>query len=65
MKVCLQNKTPILTKEIKPSWYCPDRCCFKRLCVNNNVYICNYFQKQCTKEYSYTLKDNISDIFTL
>lgn len=65
MKICLQNKTPVLTKEINPSWNCSNTCCFYKLYIEHSVSICHQIQKSCTKEYSYTLQDNISDIFTL
>lgn len=65
MKICLQNKTPILTKEIIPSWNCPDTCCFKRLYTEHCVFICRCMPKKCTKEYFYTLQDGVSNIFSL
>lgn len=65
MKICLRNKNAVLTKEVDPSWSCPDTCCFTKLYMGHPLHICNYYPKQCTKEYSYTLQDDISDIFTL
>ena len=65
MKICFQNKIPILTKDINPSWNCTDSCCFRKFLMDNSVFICHELSLYCTSEYVYTLQDNISDIFTL
>ena len=64
MKLFLNNKTPVLTKEIEPSWHCSEICCFYALAYT--PLSCNLsFHIKCTEKYSYTLQDNISDIFKL
>lgn len=66
MKLFLNNKTPVLTEEGKPSWQCPDVCCFKGLYMGHSYQLCNYFHEiQCTEGYSYTLQNNAYDIFKL
>lgn len=65
MKLFLNSKTPVLTKEDKPSWHCPDTCCFHLLYMGNASQICNSFNTQCTREYSYTLQNKVNDIFKL
>ena len=65
MKLFLNDKTPVLTEETKPSWNCPDTCCFHMLYIGRPIQICNYFKKGCTQGYSYTLQNKVHDIFTL
>lgn len=65
MKLFLNNGNPVLTKEAVPSWHCPNTCCFHLLYMNHPLQMCNYFKKQCIEGYSYTLQDNIYDIFKL
>lgn len=65
MKLFLNNKTPVLTEEDMPSWRCPDTCCFHLLYMGHSIQICNYFKKQCTSGYSYTLQNKVSDVFNL
>lgn len=65
MKLSLNNKTPILTEEDKPSWQCSDVCCFNGLYMGHPLRICNYFTTRCTREYSYTLQNKVYDIFKL
>lgn len=65
MKLFLNNKTPVLTEEDVPSWHCPDTCCFHLLYMGHSIQICNYFKKQCTQGYSYTLQNKVHDIFVL
>lgn len=64
MKLFLNNGNPVLTKEAVPSWHCPKTCCFDAL--RYSLLSCQQsFRKQCSREYSYTLQDNIYDIFKL
>ena len=63
MKLFLNDKTPVLTAEIEPSWNCPKTCCFDTL--RTSQLSCLRFHRQCTEGYSYTLQDNIYDIFKL
>lgn len=63
MKFLLNNKTPVLTEEDDPSWNCTKACCFYNLLYGKLS--CSHFSKQCTEGYSYTLQDNISNIFKL
>lgn len=63
MKLFLNNKTPVLTEEDKPSWHCPTTCCFND--SHWGAWLCMCFNKQCTEEYSYTLQNKIHDIFKL
>ena len=63
MKLSLNNKTPILTEEDKPSWHCPTTCCFND--SHCGAWLCMCFNKQCTEEYSYTLQNKVHDIFNL
>lgn len=63
MKLFLNNKTPVLTEESEPSRNCTKTCCFFRLRFRELS--CSHFIKQCTERYSYTLQDNIYDIFKL
>lgn len=65
MKLFLNNKTPVLTEEDKPSWHCPDTCCFRLFYMEHSFAICNYFKKRCTQGYSYTLQNKVHDIFKL
>lgn len=63
MKLFLNNKTPVLTKEDEPSWRCPNTCCFNH--IHYGAWLCQPFKKQCTHEYSYTLQNKVHDIFNL
>lgn len=65
MKICLQNKTPILTEEVIPSWKCSNTCCFKRFYLKHGVSLCNHIPLKCIKGNFYKLQNTISDIFTL
>ena len=65
MKLFLNDKTPVLTEEDEPSWHCSSTCCFYSLYMGHSLQICNYFEKQCTQEYSYTLQNKVHDIFKL
>jgi hypothetical protein len=66
MKLSLNNKTPILTEEDKPSWHCPDECCFNGLYMGHSFQQCHYFNEiQCSEGYSYTLQNKVYDIFKL
>ena len=64
MKLFLNNKTPVLTKEIEPSLHCSETCCFYALAYTP-LSCTLLFRRKCTEKYSYTLQDNISDIFKL
>ena len=63
MKLFLNNKTPVLTKEGIPSWHCPNNCCFND--SHCGAWLCQSFHKQCCAEYSYTLQNKVHDIFQL
>lgn len=65
MKLFLNDKTPVLTKEDIHTWHCPNTCCFHLLYMNHPLQMCNHFKKQCIEGYSYTLQDSIYDIFKL
>ena len=66
MKMELNNKTPVLTEEDKPSWHCPDTCCFHLLYMGHSEQICHYLKGvRCTQGYFYTLQNKIQDIFKL
>jgi hypothetical protein len=65
MKLFLNNKTPLLTEENIPSWHCPDTCCFQLFYMGHSLPICHYFEKRCTRGYSYTLQNKVYDIFKL
>ena len=65
MKLFLNNKTPILTVQAKPTWCCPDTCCFHLLYMGHPLQICNYFKRQCTQGYSYILQNKVNDIFKI
>ena len=64
MKLILNNKTPVLTKQEIPSYQCPTTCCFNTL--RFSPFPCyRFFQKQCNKDYSFTLQDKVDEIFKL
>ena len=64
MKLCLNNKIPVLTEEDKPSRECTTICCFyNSLYTPLSCY--RSFRKQCKEGYSYISQDNIYDIFKL
>lgn len=66
MKLCLNNKIPVLTEEDMPSWCCPDTCCFHSLYMGRPLQICHRLKEViCTPGCFYTLQDNIYDIFKL
>lgn len=64
MKLCLNNRNPVLAEEAKPSWLCPKTCCFRAL--SHTPLACyRFFHKKCSEKSSYILQDNISDVFKL
>lgn len=64
MKLFLNDKTPVLTKEGIPTWHCPNTCCFYAL--HHSVLSCyRSIRKQCCEGYSYILQNKVHDIFKL
>lgn len=64
MKLFLNNKTPVLTEEDEPSRQCLPACCFYDL-LYSPLSCYRSFRKQCTQGYSYTLQNEVYDIFKL
>jgi len=64
MKISLNNKTPVLTEEDKPSRHCLATCCFYYL-LDSPVSCHRSFRKECREGYSYTLQNKVNDIFKL
>lgn len=64
MKLCLNNKTPVLTAEDAPSRECTTICCFYNV-LYSPLSCYRSFHKQCREGYSYILQNEVYDIFKL
>ena len=67
MKLCLNNKIPVLTEEDIPSWSCPETCCFHLLYMGRHPSQICYRLKEvsCKPGYFYSLQNKTYDIFKL
>ena len=66
MKLCLNNKIPVLTEEFDPSWCCPDECCFRSLYMGHPLQICHRLKEViCVPGCFYSLQNKTYNIFKL
>lgn len=64
MKLFLNDKTPVLTKEGIPTRHCPNTCCFYAL-YHSALTCYQFIPRQCCEGYSYILQNKVHDIFKL